>query len=72
MSVAQVVSENLLKEKDQGRVRPDVSSLKEECCITMEKEAVRIRIGLRKSWNPSLSVTEKSRSFLRTYLNIWT
>ncbi|MFQ9703610.1 MAG: hypothetical protein ACLR0U_18320 [Enterocloster clostridioformis] len=33
----------------------------------MEKEAVRIRIGLRKSWNPSLSVTEKSRSFLRTY-----
>lgn len=52
---------DFLKEKDQGRIRPDVSNLREECCIAMEKEAIRIRTENTDIWLLYSALTEVHR-----------
>lgn len=52
---------DFLKEKDLGRVRPDFMNLKEDCCITMENEVIRIQTGNTDIWLLYSALTEVHR-----------
>lgn len=52
---------DFLREKDQGKVRPDFWNLKEECRITLDKDVIRIQTGNTDMWLLYSALTEVHR-----------